>query len=939
MSSTSINANRQSNSPIQSSTRISQSDLKQKQILGLAKKDDFRKLSVFSLNQNNSDVTSSPKNVEQQNVPKDQLVYILNEASQIMLGEKDWNGFKELSDSENTALSLVNEIINKGSETLYNKYLDQKISKHVFNSIIYLSELSWQQERLVHDLDFDLKQQDNYFNYPKELYQQQYQDSLIEDEEPNPPNRENRRNFNVEIEKKQIIVDDIDDSLDAARKEIIDKLMEQSSPSNSKKGKKKRNKSNQSKNNQRNDSGFLSQQQQSPNQSQFGFQNIKETQSIQVGEDGQTDLEEELNNQKYNIPFFQDHNPQVIFLSQLEDVDRVEEQLRLLKERELELQKQKEEFAALRIQEQKEQQLRLRNVQKGENSKKQIAYDFNGQVLGVQPLKIEKLPNSTVVVNHNISKGEVQVIDYNQQQTAIQKQLKKKNKQSIDQDDTMSVDQLTNQQTPSIRNQSIRSKENILTNAKPLQKGQTTQIQTVNASIKNKKENYQPQSKDAVFFQQQELFEAFKANKGVTLIEGGRVKKGPNFNTQANSIDISKFVDKDYVRNINLTKNDYNKLVGGLNTSLESDIGHNLSRLSSKHSIHSQSMANLKNKSDLFDLRMPFNMSPKLTSPKNNSLNQKKIQFEKKILTDPVNLNEDFDQNMSKSLLGNQSANDISKNNLNISNISKKKNYFSSQKKLQPIDTSKISVQSMEILQTLALDDHEYVLKVLNQNPANQMSNKFKQNFSDFYNKSPKNQKQDNSQLSQSGLQEMHSSRSLINDVSLNGQFKNQNQYTEPFLNNMSAIQSNQNKKSKIQQMSRKNMQSEIIAPLQRPTDEYNRAIISGALEWGAPTMDSSRNHYQLTPNFKVDDIYKQKHTLGSHGKFPRDRIMKKTYQEMSHNHLSPPQIGSTMGHGAGQGFHPDKLITVKQFIQELNDSQISQNNKMKTDQKNKLNS
>ncbi|KAL4498639.1 hypothetical protein ABPG72_019757 [Tetrahymena utriculariae] len=816
------------------------------------------------------------------------------------------------------------------------------MSKHVFNSIIYLSELSWQQERLVHDLDFDLKEQDNYFNYPKELYSEKYQDFLIEDEEPYPPNRENRRNFNVEIEKKQIIVDQMDDSLNIARKEIIDKLMEQSSASISKKGNKKNNKSNQSKNNQRNDTSFLSQQQQSPNQSQFALSNVKETQSIQVGEDEQLDLEEELINQKYKFPVFQDHNPQIIFLSQSQEVDRVEEQLRLLKEREIELQRQKEEFAALRIQEQKEQQLRLRNVQKGENSKKQIAYDFNGQVLGVQPFKIDKLPNSTVVINHNISKGEVQVIDYNQQQTTIQKQLKKKNKQSIDQDDTMSIDQLTNQYTPSMRNQSFRSKDNILANAKPLQKVQTNQILTVNASIKNKKENYQPQSKDAVFFQQQELFEAFKANKGVTLIEGGRVKKGPNFNTQANSIDISKFVDKDYVRNINLTKNDYNKLVGGLNTSLESDIGQNLSRLSSKHSIHSQSLINLKNKSDSFNLKMPFNMSPKLISPQNSSQNQKKIQFEKKMLTDSVHQNDDFDQNMSKSLLGNQSANDISKNNLNISNISKKKNYFSSQKKLQPIDTSKISVQSMEILQTLALDDHEYVLKVLNQNPANQMTNKFKQNFSDFQNKSPKNQKQDNSELSQSGFQEMHSSRSLINQASLNGKILNKNQYMEPFLNNMRTIQSTKNKKSKIQQqqqMNRKNIQSQFIAPLQRPTDEYNRAIISGELEWGAPIMDSSRSQYQFTPNFKADDIYKQKHTLGSHGKFPRERIMKKTFKEMNHNHLSPPEIGSTMGYGAGQGFHPEKLITVKQFIQELNDSQSNSNNKFKIDQKNKHNS
>ncbi|EAR97261.1 hypothetical protein TTHERM_00334380 (macronuclear) [Tetrahymena thermophila SB210] len=935
MSSTSINANRQSNSPISSSRMISQNDLKQKQLIGLGKKDDFRKQSIFSLNQN-TDASGSPKMMGYQNVQKDQAVQILNETSQNMLSEKDWNDFKELTDSENTALSLLNEIINKGTNTLYNKYLDQKMSQHIFNSIIYLSELSWQQERLVHDLDFDLKEQDIYFNYPKGLHQQKFQDFLIEDEEPDPPNRENRRNFNVEIEKKQIIVDELDDSLSIARKDIINKLIEQSSPSNSKKGNKKRNKS---KNNQKNDTSFISQQQQSPNQSQFVFSNIKETQSIQVGEEEQLGLDEEQINQKYNFPLFQDHNPQIIFLSQLEEVDRVEEQLRLLKEREIELQKQKEEFEALRLKEQKEQQIRLRNVQKGENNKKQIAYDFNGQILGIQPLKTDKLPNSTVVINHNISKGEVQVIDYNSQQTAIQKQLKKKNKQSIDQDDTMSIDQLTNQQTPSMRNQSFRSKDNILANAKSLQKGQTTQIQTVNASIKNKKENHYPQSKDAVFFQQQELFEAFKANKGVTLIEGGRVKKGPNFNTQANSIDISKLVDKDYVRNINLTKNDYNKLVGGLNTSLESEIGHNLSRLSSKHSIHSQSMVNLKNKSDLFDLRMPLNMSPKLISPQNSSQNQNKIQFQKKMLTDSVNQNEDFDQNMSKSLIGNQSANDMSKNNLNISNISKKKHYFSSQKKLQPIDTSKISVQSMEILQTLALDDHEYVLKVLNQNPANLMSNKFKQNFSDFYNKSPKNQKQDNSQLSQSGLQEMHSSRSLINEVSLNKQ--NQNLYTEPFLNNISEIQSIKNKKSKIQQqqINRKNNQSEVIAPLQRPTDEYNRAIISGAIEWGAPIMDSSRNHYQFTPNFKADDIYKQKHTLGSHGKFPRERIMKKTFKEMSHNHLSPPEIGSTMGHGAGQGFHPDKLVTVKQFIQELNDNQNNQSNKIKTEVKNKLNS
>lgn len=70
------------------------------------------------------------------------------------------------------------------------------------------------------------------------------------------------------------------------------------------------------------------------------------------------------------------------------------------------------------------------------------------------------------------------------------------------------------------------------------------------------------------------------------MIENGRIKRGLNFNTVVNSVDLSRMVEKDYGKNINITKNDYNKLVGGLNTSMDSEIGANISRVSSQHSIH-----------------------------------------------------------------------------------------------------------------------------------------------------------------------------------------------------------------------------------------------------------------------------------------------------------------------------------------------------------------
>lgn len=44
-------------------------------------------------------------------------------------------------------------------------------------------------------------------------------------------------------------------------------------------------------------------------------------------------------------------------------------------------------------------------------------------------------------------------------------------------------------------------------------------------------------------------------------------------------------IERDYGKNIQITKNDYNKLVGGLNTSIDSELGANMSRVSSHHSV------------------------------------------------------------------------------------------------------------------------------------------------------------------------------------------------------------------------------------------------------------------------------------------------------------------------------------------------------------------
>lgn len=71
------------------------------------------------------------------------MVLGLNALSKDMYGKKSWNHFDDFYNSEGIALSVVEDIISKGSDILYNNYLQEKSYKHVFNSIMYLSELSW----------------------------------------------------------------------------------------------------------------------------------------------------------------------------------------------------------------------------------------------------------------------------------------------------------------------------------------------------------------------------------------------------------------------------------------------------------------------------------------------------------------------------------------------------------------------------------------------------------------------------------------------------------------------------------------------------------------------------------------------------------------------------------------------------------------------------
>lgn len=63
------------------------------------------------------------------------------------------------------------------------------------------------------------------------------------------------------------------------------------------------------------------------------------------------------------------------------------------KEREMKLKEEKSQEAKQRLEEVKEQQYKLKGMN-NENSKKNYTYDYEGNIIPFQPVKIEKLPPS-----------------------------------------------------------------------------------------------------------------------------------------------------------------------------------------------------------------------------------------------------------------------------------------------------------------------------------------------------------------------------------------------------------------------------------------------------------------------------------------------------------------------------------------------------------------
>lgn len=71
----------------------------------------------------------------------------------------------------------------------------------------------------------------------------------------------------------------------------------------------------------------------------------------------------------------------------------LKEQVRMKKEREMKLKEEKSQEAKQRLEEVKEQQYKLKGMN-NENSKKNYTYDYEGNIITFQPVKIEKLPPS-----------------------------------------------------------------------------------------------------------------------------------------------------------------------------------------------------------------------------------------------------------------------------------------------------------------------------------------------------------------------------------------------------------------------------------------------------------------------------------------------------------------------------------------------------------------
>lgn len=73
------------------------------------------------------------------------------------------------------------------------------------------------------------------------------------------------------------------------------------------------------------------------------------------------------------------------------------EQVRMKKEREMKLKEEKTQEAKQRQEEVKDQQYRLKGIQ-NENNKKNYTYDYEGNIIMFQPVKVDKLPPSNYVM-------------------------------------------------------------------------------------------------------------------------------------------------------------------------------------------------------------------------------------------------------------------------------------------------------------------------------------------------------------------------------------------------------------------------------------------------------------------------------------------------------------------------------------------------------------
>ncbi|KAL4497049.1 hypothetical protein ABPG72_002205 [Tetrahymena utriculariae] len=399
-----------------------------------------------------------------------------------------------LSESENIANKIIQKIIVDGGNILYDKYLQEKMNDHSINRIINLIEYVQKQEYLFYD----------------DINEDILNNGVVEDTEPSPTQHENWKGLAVSIEKQ------LQPSF--SQNNLSQREIDQISVAQSKRT-----------------IATHDRMRKSDVQSSATLNALNPKRESMI-------IKSAFENEKI---------PKPIDLSIPREIIREEEQLRILKEREILIKQEKMQMEAIRNQELKEQQARLKGMQ--DVNKKLFTYDFDGKFILTNPVKLEKLPPFNYAVTHSITKFEGKPNQLPSNQTA-----NNSNNTSI-----------INQQQLLDAADEKRNSKKLLQPLIAVQK--TTQMQQFKQSQQLEKDKLFSQQNAIVGDQGKEVFEHFSMASGVTLIDANKQKAGPKFGANldysiVNQTNLNRTL-LDQSNSIRMTKSEYNAITRAGNLS------------------------------------------------------------------------------------------------------------------------------------------------------------------------------------------------------------------------------------------------------------------------------------------------------------------------------------------------------------------------------------